>query len=310
MRVVFFGTPQVAVPALESIAAAGHRVGLVVSQPDRPAGRSRAPQAPPIKRAALALGLEVAQPVKLHAPEFLDDLRSRAPQLLVVVAYGRILRRRLLDIPPLGAVNLHFSLLPRYRGAAPVQWALAAGETATGVTTMRIDEKLDEGDVLLQREVEIRPGEHCPALQERLAALGARLLVETLERLAAGTIEPRPQDPARASRAPLLTVADGVLDPALTAREVEGRVRGFDPWPGVWARLGRRRMRIVEAREVAGTNAAPAGTVVDLGGDGLGLACAKGTLLRLERLQIEGRKPVSVAEARRGRQLAPGDRLA
>jgi methionyl-tRNA formyltransferase len=311
VRAIFFGTPEVAVDSLVALTGAGHVVPLVVTQPDRPAGRSREPVPPAVKRAAIALGVPVAQPGKLHDEALYASFASHAPDVLVVVAYGRILRRRLLDLAPQGAVNVHFSLLPRYRGAAPVQWMLARGETVAGVTTMRVNERLDEGDVLLQREVPIEPREHAPALQRRLARVGAELLVETLDALAAGRLVPRPQDPAAASFAPLLTVEDGRADLALPAREIEGRIRGFDPWPGVWVRRSGRRIRLVEGRARAeGGATQPPGTVVSLGGEELGLVCGEGSVLLLERVQPEGSRTMSAAEAVRGRQLRAGDLLA
>ncbi|NIX18796.1 MAG: methionyl-tRNA formyltransferase, partial [Actinobacteria bacterium] len=202
MRVVFLGTPQAAVPTLEALIRSDHEVPLVVTRPDRAVGRSRRPIPPPVKRAATEAGLPVLQPTKVRAPEFRETLASQAPDALMVVAYGRILPRSVLEVPRLGPINVHFSLLPRYRGAAPVQWALARGESRTGVTTMLMSEGLDEGDVLLEREVAIEPGEHAPALESRLAVLGAELALETLTGLAAGRIEPRPQDPERATYAP------------------------------------------------------------------------------------------------------------
>ena len=308
MRIVFLGTPRVAVPSLRALAAA-HEIPLVISQPDRPAGRVRVPVAPPVKLAAVELGIEVLQPTRLRARAFLDKLGELAPDLLVVVAYGRILRRELLAVAPVGAVNLHFSVLPRYRGAAPVQWALARGEKETGVTTMQISERLDEGDVLQQRTVSIEPGERAAALQSRLAAVGAVLLVETIAALEIGTIDARPQDDAQATYAPLLSVADGTWSPELPAAEIEGRIRGFDPWPGVWARREGRRIRLVDARATSTRRDDPAGTLVDLGSGGTGLVCAGRTVLRLISVQVEGRRTMTAREAANGRQLRIGDRL-
>ena len=232
------------------------------------------------------------------------------PDVLVVVAYGRILTRAVLDLAPRGAVNVHFSLLPAYRGAAPVQWALARGERVTGVTTMHIDEELDSGDVFLRTEVPVEPGEHAPSLQDRLSVVGAELLVETLAGLEAGTIEPRPQDPSQVTLAPLLTVADGEVDPSLEAAEIEGRVRGFDPWPGVWLGRGGKRLRLVEAADTGRADAeAEPGRVLALEEDGLLVACGGGTLLRVGSIQPEGRRVMSARDAVNGRQLRPGDRL-
>ena len=309
MRAVFLGTPSTAVPTLESLVTAGHEVPLVITQPDRPAGRSGTPRPPAVKQAAAALGLRVEQPHKVRDAAFLRVLDEARPDVLVVVAYGRILPRPVLELAPMGAVNVHFSLLPKYRGAAPVQWALVNREPVTGVTTMRMSEGLDEGDVLLQHVVAVEPGEHAPSLLERLARIGATLAVETLRRMATGVIEPRPQAEADATFAPRLTVEDGVADFRMTARELEGRVRGLDPWPGVWARRGDRRIRLVRATVHDGGVEEPEGTVVAFADDALLVACGWGSLLAVRALQPEGRSVVSAREAVNGRQLRPGDRL-
>jgi methionyl-tRNA formyltransferase len=311
VKLVFFGTPQVAAVSLGALRDAGHEVALVVTQPDRPAGRSRTPAASPVKRLALAAGIAVEQPEKLRDPAFLARLAGVAPELSVVVAYGRLLPDRLLELAPRGAINVHFSLLPRYRGAAPVQWALARGESSTGVTTMRIVQRLDAGEILLQREVAIEADEHAPALQERLAALGADLLLRTLEGLAAGTLEPRAQDEAQATHAPVLTARDGEIDPAWSAREIAGRVRGFDPWPGAWLARPGRRLRITRARERAAAAASDAavGSVIGLGAGAAALVCGGGTLLELLRVQPEGRREMSIAEALNGRNVTLGERF-
>jgi methionyl-tRNA formyltransferase len=209
VKVAFLGTPEAAVPSLEAIAGAGHRILLCVTQPDRPSGRSHRPAPPPVKRAATAAGVPVVQPERIRSDEFRTTLAALRPDALVVVAYGKILPRSLLEVAPRGGINLHFSLLPLYRGAAPVQWALARGERVTGVTTMFMNERLDEGDVLLQREVPIERDEHAPALEARLASIGAGVLVETLAALERGGLNARAQDHARASHAPLLYKRDG-----------------------------------------------------------------------------------------------------
>jgi methionyl-tRNA formyltransferase len=274
-----------------------------------PTGRPVA-QASPVKRRAEELAIPVAQPRSLKAPGFDALVSAAAADAIVVVAYGRILPGRILETAPRGAINVHFSLLPELRGAAPVQWALARGYEDTGVTTFRLDEGLDTGDVLLQEPVVIAPGEHAPALLARLAETGARLLVATLDGLAAGSVPPRPQDGARATQAPILTRDDGRWQPTWTARTLEGRVRGFDPWPGVWARRGGPRLRIVEARALIGASSdAEPGTMLGLAGDAMRLSCADGSVAEISRVQTEGRRAVSAREAASGRQLAPGDRL-
>lgn len=311
MRVVFLGTPEAAVRSLDRLLHDGHRIAAVVTQPDRPRGRSGAPEPPPVKARALEAGLPVAQPRKVRDGSLLATVREAEPDVLVVVAYGRILPSDVLEAAPLGAVNVHFSLLPLHRGAAPVQWALAHGEERTGVTTMRIAERLDAGDVYARKEVAIGPREHAPALTARLSRVGADLLAETLGALAGGTARAVPQDEARATHAPVLTREHGALRPSFTAREVEGRVRGFDPWPGIWAAREGRRLRIVEAEAIEGrtTSSAP-GTVLGLEGGRILLACAGGSVLAVDRVQPEGRKPVAARDAWNGRQIAAGDLLA
>ena len=310
MRLIFLGTPRAAVPSLQALIHEGHEIPLVVTQPDRPAGRSRRPVSPPVRVAADEAGIPVVQPERIRNREFRESLAAIEPELLVVVAYGRILSRRALDLAPRGAVNLHFSLLPAYRGAAPVQWALARGERITGVTSMLMNERMDEGDLLFQREVPVEEGEHAPALEERLSGIGAALLVETLDGLRRGSVTPRPQDHGRATLAPILKKADGEISPDLEAREIEGRVRGFDPWPGVWLRRSGRRIRIVEARAAgeAGPDDVP-GMVLGATPEGLLVACGGGTRLLVRRLQPEGGKILTAKDAVNGRQIRVGDRL-
>ncbi len=310
MRVVFLGTPESALPSLDAILAAGHDVPLVVTQPDRPAGRRGSPQPPPVKTFARSRGLPLIQPEKVRTPEFLEAIVAAGADVLAVVAYGRILTKPALDTARLGAVNLHFSLLPAFRGAAPVQWTLARGESATGVTTFRIDEGLDTGPVLAQARVLIAPEEHAPALLGRLAIVGATLLVETLSGLAAGSIGPTPQDHEGATTAPILTREHGFWDPAWSARELEGRVRGFDPWPGVWAARKGKRLRVADARAVpAGLAEAVPGVVLAVDGDGVRVACAGGTVALVRSVQPEGGREMQAREAVNGRLLAPGDRF-
>jgi methionyl-tRNA formyltransferase len=310
VRLVFLGTPSAAVPSFHALIDAGHEVPLVVTQPDRPVGRSRRPQAPPLKQAAAERGIEVFQPLKVRNRAFRERLGSCAPDVLVVVAYGRILPGPVLRLAPRGALNVHFSLLPAYRGAAPVQWALARGEAVTGVTTMQMNERMDEGDLLLQAEVPVAEGEHAPALERRLAGVGAALLLETLRGLESGSIQPVPQDHGNATLAPLLTRSDGEIDPALTAGEIEGRVRGFDPWPGVWMASSGRRLRLIEVRVLEPAEATePPGSITEFTRDGLVMICGGGTRLALIRIQPEGRRVLTARDAVNGRQLQPGDRL-
>jgi len=310
VRLVFFGTPPVAVPTLDALIAGGHEVTLVVTRPDRAIGRSGRLQPPPVKQAASRLGLPVFQPTRVRNAAFLERIRLSRPEILVVVAYGRILPLSVLDLPHRGAVNIHFSLLPAYRGAAPVQWALAHGDRVTGVTTMQLSEGMDEGGLLLQDRVEIEPTEHTPQLQSRLAELGAALLLRTLDELSAGRLVATPQEHALATHAPPLRREDGFYDPAHTAGECAGRIRGFDPWPGLWFRVGGKRMRMLQASAEEGEALAePSGSVVECTAQGLLISCAGGSRLRLSRLQPEGRKAVSARDAVNGRQLRVGDRI-
>jgi methionyl-tRNA formyltransferase len=304
------GTPESALPSLDAILAAGHQVPLVVTQPDRPAGRSKIPVPSAVKVEAVARGLSVIQPSKVRTPEFLETIAAAKPDVLAVVAFGRLLVRPVLSAAPHGAVNLHFSLLPAYRGAAPVQWALARGERETGITTFRIDDGLDTGDLLAQRRIAIDEDERSPELLVRLAKEGAGLLVETLAGLDAGTIAPRPQDGAQATLAPMLTKDDGSWSPAWTAAMLEGRVRGFDPWPGVWASSADQRLRIAAARTVAfATSEAAPGTLLPSPDDGVRLACASGTVASISRVQRAGGKEMTARDALHGRLLGVGDRL-
>lgn len=310
MRAVFLGTPDSAATGLRALLEAGHDVPLAVTQPDRPSGRGGRLRAPAVKGLALSMGIEVVQPTSARDPALLERISLVRPDVLVVIAYGKILPRSLLAAAPFGAVNVHFSLLPAYRGAAPVQWALARGESRTGVTTMRVEEALDEGGIYLQREVAIEPGEHAPSLERRLAELGAELLLETLARLERGSLRPVPQDPAKASRAPRLRKEDGEADFRLTAPEIEGRVRGFDPWPGVWARGPKGRLRIVEAASSGkrASGAAP-GRILAFELGALEVACGQDTVLAIRALQPENRRVLTAAEAVHGRHVAPGDVL-
>ena len=243
MKLVFCGTPRFAVPTLEALIAAGHEIALVVSQPDRPVGRTQQMTAPPVKETALAAGLEITQPEKIkNNAEFRAQLESISPDAIVVVAYGRIIPPWMLALPKLGCINLHASLLPKYRGAAPIQWAVAMGERITGNTTMLLEEGLDTGPILMQREVAIAPEQTAADLFDVLARDGAPLVVDTLAGLQNGAIKPKPQDDARATLAPILNREDGWMDfAARSAMELWNRWRGFQPWPGAYT--SRRRQK-------------------------------------------------------------------
>lgn len=311
MNILFFGTPDWAVPALEALAASAHRVVAVVTAPDAPARRSRQPLPPPVKQAAARLGLgPVLQPATLRGDAARAELLAFAPDALAVVAFGRILPGRLLDAPRCGGVNLHFSLLPRHRGASPVQHTLWAGDTEAGVSTMRMERGLDTGPVYLRSAVPVGPDEDAAALGARLARLGAPLLVETLDRLAAGTLGAEPQDPAAASWAPPLLREMGIVDWSGDAAEIARRVRAFVPWPPVVTRGAKgtlRLLRTVALEETAPPGAAP-GTVLRRAVDAVDVACGRGTLRIVELLPENGR-PMSAAAALAGRHLETGGRL-
>ena len=315
MKLVFCGTPQFAVPTLQALHAAGHEIALVVSQPDRPAGRDRQLTAPPVKLAALAAGLPVAQPETIrNNPEFCSQLEAIAPDAIVVVAYGRLLPPWMLALPRLGCINLHASLLPRYRGAAPIQWAVAMGETVTGNTTMLLEEGLDTGPILLQRAFGIAPEMTAVELLDELAWGGAQLMVKTLAGLDDGTITPKPQIHSGASFAPLLTREDGRMDfAARTATELKNRWRGFQPWPGAFTALdGKKlivhRMEVVEAASFSAPAAAEPGQI-RVQDHRLLVACAGSTWLELLEVQLEGKKRLAAAEFLHGITLPANARF-
>jgi methionyl-tRNA formyltransferase len=310
VKLVFCGTPMFAVPCLERLVMAGHEVMLVVTQPDRPHGRGMTLSAPPVKQAALKLGLPVLQPEKIKSnPEFQDQLTALEPEAIIVVGYGRIIPTWMLQLPPLGNINVHGSLLPKYRGAAPIQWAIANGETTTGVTTMRIDEGLDTGDMLMQREMEIRPDDTAITLAPRMAEIGAELLVETLAGLAEGNMRPVPQDDSQATLAPILKKEDGQIDFSRTAKEICQRLRGFQPWPGAFTQYRGKTLKIVAAEPASANLEVAPGEMYIHGSDQLLAGCAGGTLLALLQLQPEGKKAMAAREFISGYRPASGEKL-
>lgn len=314
MKLIFMGTPESAVPALKRCVDDGHEVVAVWTQPDRPAGRGYGVKEPPVKEFALAHGLEVEQPQKIKIEQARDLFESYNADVAVVVAYGRILPSTYLRAPRLGCVNLHFSLLPKYRGAAPVNWAIVRGESVSGVTTMLIDEGLDTGPILLQRASPIEEGETAPQLLERLSHTGADLLGETLARLE--EIEPRPQRDEDATLAPLLRREDGVIDWTHDAFDIERHVRGFQPWPNAYSFHSGRRLIIWRATALeVGTrddnHATPkqAGEIIEAHGDGFVVACGSDTSLRVAELQLEGKQRMSARDFINGMRVRVGDRL-
>src|SRR5215472_2139408 len=296
MDLVFCGTPVFAVPSLERLVSAGFRVRLVVTQPDRASGRGLALTASPIKLAAQELGLPLIQPDKIKDnEEFRARLSDIKPDAIIVVGYGRIIPQWMIDLPAYGNINLHASLLPKYRGAAPIQWAIAHGETVTGITTIQINAGLDTGDILMQAEEPIRSHDTAVTLAPRLAHTGAELILLTLAGLTKGTIEPQPQDDSKASLAPILTREDGRLNFARTAVEAWNRLRGFQPWPGAFTAFRGETMQIreaVPAREAGSVK--PAHFTIEHGC--LLLGFANGTALEVRQLQMQGKKRMSAAD--------------
>jgi methionyl-tRNA formyltransferase len=341
-RILFFGTPEFAVPTLAAIVAAGWTPLAVVTQPPRPAGRGRHPQDPPVAGWARAHGLSVLQPERVRGAAFLEQARPLAPDVAVVVAFGQIFPRELLALPRLGCVNLHAALLPRHRGAAPIQAAIAAGDAATGVTTMRMEEGLDTGPILLQEETAIGPAETAGELSARLAELGAGLVVRTLERLHRGDLEPRPQNDEEATYAPRLTRDSGRVDWQRTAREIHDRLRAYTPWPGLTAALRGEPVKLVRAEPLgvlvhpaqptgsaagahtkeasrggpgseplaAGAAPEPPGTVLAVRDGRLAVACGGGTVLGIRELQRPGRRPLAAPDFANGERLRAGESFA
>ena len=313
MRVVFMGTPAFAVPSLEALDNSDHEVVGVVMQPDRPKGRGQAVVPCPVKELALAKGLPVSQPEKIKSPEFLQQLSDWKPDVIAVTAFGRILPKAILDLPPMGCVNVHGSLLPAYRGAAPIQWALIHGDAETGITTMLMDEGMDTGAVLLQQTVSIEPEETSLELGARLAKVGGALLVETLTRLAERSIVPRAQDHTRATSAPLLKKEDGVIDWTQSATEIANRIRGLSPWPGSYTFHREHRLIIrkgrVEAQGAPGrSDGRRPGTILAVGQKFFWVETGEGRLEVLE-VQPANKKRMSVEQFLQGHALRVNERL-
>lgn len=306
MRVVFMGTPAFAVPSLEALLDGGYQVVAAVTQPDRPSGRGKKLTPCPVKALAVARGIPVLQFERLRGQEGLDALSALDADLFVTAAFGQILSQKLLDLPPLGTVNVHASLLPRYRGPAPINWCLIEGEAVTGVTTMMTDAGIDTGDILLQREVPIGGAETAGELTLRLAEVGASLLVETLRQMEAGTLPRVPQDAALATRHPMLTKALGRIDWTLPAPQISNLIRGVDPWPGGWTTLpDGGALKIWKARPMDGAGA-PGQVLYADGKRGLAVACGEGALL-VEEMQAPGARRMAPADYLRGHPLP--DRL-
>ena len=309
MRILFCGTPQFAVPTLKHLLAQpDFELLAVITQPDRPRGRGHQISSSPVKEIALAAGIAVHQPEKIRAPEIQELLQSYSPEFIVIIAYGQIIPARLLPIPKRGWINLHASLLPKYRGAAPINWAIVHGETRTGLTTMRIDAGMDTGDILLQRELEIGTKVTAPELSTRLSEAGAPLMADTLLGLAAGKITPRPQDHSKATLAPMLKRDDGRIDWNCTSTEIYNRMRGFAPWPGASTTFRSHFCHLWAEPVTDIKHDAPPSTLIQES-DQLLIVCGRATLLRLFAVQLEGRKRVSALEFANGARLKSGERF-
>jgi methionyl-tRNA formyltransferase len=306
MRIIFMGTPQFACPTLKTLIDRGEQVVAVVTQPDRPKGRGQQTLPPPVKVLAEQHAIPVLQPVKVRHPEAIEEIKALNPDLIVVVAFGQILPKALLEIPKHGCINVHASLLPRYRGAAPLNWCIINGETETGVTTMMMDVGLDTGDMLLKKATPIDPDEDTSSLHDRLSGIGAELLGETLDDLAAGRLVPEKQDDALTCYAPMLKKEDGLIDWGKDAAAIKNLVRGMTPWPGAYSYLDDKLLKVYRVQ--SGSGSGNPGEVLNAGRDGIEVACGNGSII-IHELQLEGKKRLSATEFLAGCKLQPGKPL-
>jgi methionyl-tRNA formyltransferase len=302
------GTPGFAVPTLEAIHAAGHNIAAVYTQPDRPKGRGQELSFPPVKECALRLGLPVHQPLKIRAAEVQDELRAMAADVMVVVGYGQLIPQSIIDMPRLGIVNVHASLLPKYRGAAPIQWAVANGESVTGVTTMQINAGLDTGDMLAKATTPIEAEDNALSVGERLSHMGAELLLQTLEALASDSAKPEKQNDAEATLAPILSKADGKVNWHWPAARIHNTARGFLPWPGAYTSFRGQGLRLHTTRPSAEESSLTPGTMF-VHGEQLLVTCGEKTTLELREVQPEGRRRMSAADFRNGQRLKDNEQL-
>ncbi|MDX1582191.1 MAG: methionyl-tRNA formyltransferase [Thermoanaerobaculia bacterium] len=305
MRIVFFGTPEFAVPALEAIDGSPHDVLLVVAQPDRPSGRGMKMSKPAAAEKAIELGLSIRQPEKIRSDEFLRSVRELRPDIGVVIAYGKILPKELLEIPKHGFVNVHASLLPKFRGAAPIQRAIECGLRRTGVTIMQVDEQLDHGPILSTRTATIESDERAPEVFSKLAEIGAELLVDTLDQIEQGEVTPEEQAHSKATLAPMIDKHEGEIDLSMPAKTIYDRFRAFWPWPGLSVHAGDERLKLIEIAPEEGNAEEKPGTILEIGDDYVVVATGKGRL-RLREVQRPGRRSVSAADYVRGRRLEAG----
>jgi len=309
------GTPEFAVPSLEMLLSEGHEVVAVVTQPDKPKGRGNKLCAPPVKEFAIKHNLDVLQPNKIKTLEFVEQIRALSPDLLITAAYGKILSKDLLEVPSLGCINVHGSLLPSYRGAAPIHWAIINGEKTTGITTMFTDVGMDTGDMLLRREMDITPNNTVGELHDKMAMLGAAVLKETLTELKNGTLERKPQDDALSSYAPIISKELGLIDWNKTAQQIHDLVRGTDPWPGAYTFMNGNRMRIWQTSLAFDKDARPfketglaIGEIAEVNNDGILVKCLDGYIL-IKEVQFDSSKRMSVSEYIRGHKINVGEKL-
>jgi methionyl-tRNA formyltransferase len=306
--VVFMGTPAIAAASLEELLKGPDPVVGIVTQPARPAGRGQKTIAAPVQGIAESRGIPLAAPEKIRDPSFLATLKSWNPQLIVVVAFGRILPSTILDLAPYGCVNVHYSLLPKYRGAAPAAWTIINGEEKSGVTTMKLVEKMDAGPIYLQEEIAVAPDETTASLQAKLAPVGARLLLDTIRRLKQGTLAPHPQNEADVTFAPMIKKDDGLIDWHRPATEIERRVRGFTPWPSAYTQLGGKLMKVHRAKVIATSARGNPGEIIRADGNGFWVATGSG-ILSLEEVQLENRRRLPGAEFVKGARIRTGERF-
>jgi len=304
MRIVYMGTPDFAVGSLENLINAGHDIACVVTQPDKPKGRGKELAMSPVKEFALKKGLKVISPTKVRTKEFIEEIRSYNADAIVVVAYGRILVPEIIEMPRFGCINVHASLLPKYRGAAPIQWAIFNGDEKSGVTTMHMDNGLDTGDMLLTKEVEISKDETGGSLFDKLSVVGADLIVETLEKLEKGEIVPIPQDETKATSVSMIKKEDGLLNFSKSAKELECQVRAFTPWPSSYTFVNGKNLKVWKAWVIDKDYDVNPGTIIGVD-DGIMVACKKGTLC-IKELQIEGKKRMNYDDFLRGTRLSTG----
>ncbi len=306
--IVFMGTPPTAAATLEQLLQGPDRIVGVVTQPDRPAGRGQKTAPSPVRRVAETHGIPAVAPEKIRDPQFLDTLRNWHPEIIVVVAYGRILPKTILELAPHGCLNVHYSLLPKYRGAAPAAWTIINGDPKTGVTTMRLVEKMDAGPVYLQESITVAPDETSGSLQTKLTPIGSRLLLETIRQLKEGALQPRGQDESAVTFAPMLKKEDGLIDWNQSAVAIERRVRGLDPWPGAYTHIGNKLLKVHRAKVLPADGKGNPGEVVRADAGGFWVATGAG-IIGLEEVQLENKRRLPGAEFIKGARMRTGDRF-